>query len=247
MNAEEYSRLYALEDRYWWFVGRRRVASRLLEATQATGPVLDFGCGAGVVLQSLQQSGHEAVGLDSSDLALAFCQKRGLGPLVRGDGERIPLRSNTFGAALALDVFEHIEDDARAYAEVYRVLRPGGVLVLSVPAFASLWGPHDVALHHFRRYRRAELVQRLQQVGFQIDKVSYSVFCLFPVVVLTRFIEKLRSGPPRASLPTVPPWLNRALIALQEFEGRLIARINLPWGSSLVAVARKPSSPEGEA
>ncbi|HEY0868104.1 MAG TPA: methyltransferase domain-containing protein, partial [Fimbriimonas sp.] len=153
---------------------------------------------------------------------------------------KLPIQPASFEGVLGLDIFEHIEDDGAALAEAYRVLKPGGVLVLSVPAFRSLWGPHDVALHHFRRYRRPEMASKLRTAGFRVERCGYSVFILFPVVVAKRMLEKLSTGPPRASLPQFPSWVNRSLIGLQGLESELVSRTNLPWGSSVVAVARKP-------
>ncbi|HSI72822.1 MAG TPA: class I SAM-dependent methyltransferase [Fimbriimonas sp.] len=251
MNREEYTKMFELEDQYWWFVGRRRLALDLLQAAphpqplspggeRGVGSILDIGCGTGVVSRELQKRGR-VLSLDMSDLALGYCRQRGLTECVRGDGTRLPLRGGQFDAIVGLDIFEHIEDDLAAFRECFRVLEPGGVLVLSVPAFASLWGPHDVALHHFRRYRKAEMKKKLESAGFRVERCSYSVFFLFPVVVLTRIIEKGRTGPARASLPPVPRWLNSALIWLQQVEATLIAswKLDLPWGSSVVVVARK--------
>lgn len=244
MNPDEYGRMFDLEDRYWWFVGRRRLALRLLDRERPSGttrPTLDLGCGTGVVLQELPSDMHP-VGIDMSPIALQFCRRRGLSRLIRGDATALPNPDEAFDAIISLDVFEHVEADRRALSEAFRALAPGGLLVLSVPAFQSLWGPHDVALMHYRRYTRKELRALLTEAGFTVVRLSYSVFFLFPVVVIVRFFEKRKKGPAKASLVAVPAWLNSALIALQSFEAWLIGRLPLPWGSSLIAVARKPGA-----
>lgn len=245
MNSEEYDRMYRLEERYWWYVGRRRLALRLLRRFGGQNPtVLDLGCGTGVVTLELGQVARP-IGADFSPRALEYCQMRGLSPLVRLRGEALPMASDSVEAVISLDVFEHIQDHRAAFQESFRVLQPGGILVLSVPAFRSLWGPHDVALHHFRRYRRAEIVGELCASGFEIERASYSVFFLFPLVWLIRQIEKSKRGPAEASLPGVPDWLNQGLVGLQSLEASLIERIALPWGSSVVVVARKPKRSRG--
>jgi SAM-dependent methyltransferase len=246
VNPGEYDKMYELEDHYWWFVGRRQLALGLLRESIRGGKsqydVLDLGCGTGVVARELSTFAHPLC-LDFSEIALDYCARRGLQRLVRGDGARMPLSDESFDGIVGLDIYEHIEDDLEAFRESYRVLRPGGVVVLSVPAFGFLWGPHDVALHHFRRYRRREMRCKLEAAGFVVERCTYSVFFLFPLVVLTRIFEKMRTGPAKASLPAVPSWLNKLLIRLLDFEGRLIydRKLSLPWGSSVVAVARKPA------
>lgn len=245
MQAEEYRRMYELESHYWWFVARRRLALGLLRgglrsrAETERLQTLDLGCGTGAVLEELTAF-SEPIGLDMSPLALRFCRERGLKRLLIGRGEWLPLRSETLDAVIALDVFEHIDDHSAAFREAARALKPGGVLVLSVPAFKSLWGPHDVALMHFRRYRRSEVHRQLEAAGLEVERLSYAIFFLFPLVATIRFFEKRRRGAPRASLPDLPRWLNRFLIGLQAVEAALIRWFSLPWGSSVVAIARKP-------
>lgn len=241
MNPDEYTKMRQLEDHYWWFVSRRRLALDLWRRFAPSGVVLDLGCGTGAVGAEIARS-SAVVGLDFTRLALRHASERGLRSLVQGDGARLPFRSGSFSAVVALDIFEHIENHEAAFAEAARVLRPGGVLVLSVPAYRWLWGPHDVALHHFRRYTRSWVSRSLTQAGLEPVVVSYSVFFLFPVVILERLWGKLRRGPARASLPPVSSLGNRLLVRLMAWEARGVVHPGWPWGSSVVAVARKPKN-----
>ena len=240
MQTEEYQKMRDQEDHYWWFVARRRLALTLLaDSVRPDATVLDLGSGTGAVLAELQAR-YQAVGMDFSPHALAFSRERGLKLLVGGDAEACPFADASFDAVVTLDTLEHVRNDAKAVSEIYRILRPGGVLIMNVPAFRWLWGPHDVALMHFRRYTKPQVCALLRSAGLDVKRASYSVFLLFPVVVAIRILERFRRGPAKVRLPNVSSGLNRRLLGLMEFEGRLWQRGNLPYGSSLVAIATKP-------
>ncbi len=225
------------EDHYWWFVARRQLALRLFNLRDE-GEILDVGCGTGALLAALPAD--RSIGLDFSEEALVHCAKRGLKNTVHADAQSMPFQSERFSTIVSLDTLEHVPDDRVALREMARVLRPGGTLVLNVPAFRWLWGPHDVALHHHRRYTRPELRAKLLEAGLIVDRISYSVFFLFGFVVLARLVDRFRGGPAKVRLPEVSQGTNKFLIRLMELEADLLMRFSLPLGSSVVAVARKP-------
>ena len=239
MNVDEYGKMREAEDHYWWFVSRRRLALALLDRfSPGARRVLDVGSGTGALLSELQNRTW-AAGLDYSPLAVRFCQERRLTNLMVGNAERVPVRPGSLDAVVSLDTLEHVADHEAAVRSIARSLKPGGVLVLNVPAFRWLWGPHDVALMHHRRYRKSEVRAMLQRHGLRVEKLSYSVFLLFPVVILIRLLDKFKRGPAKVSLPKVSGPTNRFLVKLQDMEARWILAGSLPWGSSVVAVARK--------
>jgi SAM-dependent methyltransferase len=246
VNAAEVRKMYELEDSYWWFVARRELACRLLRKHHK-GPlrILDIGCGTGAGLQAFGRLGT-AVGVDNSPLALSCCQARGQKLIVMGDAQRLPFREGTFDAALLLDVLEHIADDAAAVREAVRVLRPGGMLVLTVPAVPALWSEHDEALAHRRRYLRGGLLKVLRAHRVRIALLSYAILALFLPIFLFRMMQRIaRSGragrerTKKTAVIVVPRLLNDSFLALLRIESVLMMRVPLPFGVSLVAVARK--------
>jgi SAM-dependent methyltransferase len=243
MNPGEYQKMREQEDTYWWFVSRRQLALALLDQNLAPNAIiLDVGCGTGAVLTELKSRGT-AVGIDLSHDALQFSAQRGLQNLVYGNAEQLPFATATFDAVVSLDTIEHVPADNQAAAEIFRALKPGGIFIMNVPAFAWLWGPHDIALMHQRRYTQLQVANLLKSQGFIIHKLSYSVFFLFPAVIVRRLIERLRGGEPKVTLPQFSPFTNRLLIKLMRAESWLIQRLSLPWGSSVVCVAQKPPEP----
>lgn len=208
---------------------------------RAPGPLLDLGCGTGAATQYFVQThpDRDVIGADFSPEALRFARGRGLDRLVMADAEALPFPDARFGAAVCLDLLEHVRDDHKAAREVFRCLEPGGIFILNVPAYRWLWGSHDVALMHYRRYSGREVRALLEGAGFQVERLSYSIFLLFPLVLAQRLVAKVRRSE-GVKMPRVSDRMNARLIKLLDFEGGLVQRMRLPWGSSLTAVARKP-------
>ncbi len=244
--------MHRLEDGYWWYGARRALIVRLLKqhgAPGGNGKILDIGCGTGAMLDDLAPFG-DVTGADFAPEALAFCRKRGaaMSPargyqLARADVRRLPFASNTFRVVTAMDIVEHIDDDKAALREIARVLTPGGSVFITVPAFRSLWSEHDEALHHFRRYTAPHLRDVCQRSGLRVEKLSYTVTALFPIIWAYRQVSNLvpkRAGrEKKANLVAVPPAVNATLRTLSDWESALVERVNLPFGVTVACVARK--------
>ena len=247
METELFGRFFEVEDRHWWFVGRRRIVLDQLaraipraDARYPGGPdgcrrVLDIGCGTGGVLAHLGEFG-QAYGIDPSPEATQYCHERGL-PVALGSGMELPYQDQTFEAVLALDVIEHVEDDVRLLREARRVLRPGGVAVLTVPALPWLWSSHDVVNHHYRRYVRATLESAVCAAGLAPEKISYYNSLLLPLAVTRKVMHRMNGTGDH--LETLPGPANGVLRAILGAEKPLIGKVNLPIGASLVCTARR--------
>lgn len=254
MNVAEYERMYRLEDSYWWFVARHRLVEALLR-TRYGAPVsrpcpltiLDIGCGTGAMSARIGRWGR-VVSADFSPLALQFSRRRGLTHLVGADAMRLPLGCDRFDVLVAMDMLEHLPDDCRALEEFYRVLKPGGRVFATVPAYPHLWSEHDVALMHHRRYQRREVQERFTAAGFEVEKLSHTMTLLYPLVAMQRRMNAARPphDPPQAAMPLFPAPVNAALTGLLAAENALAQRINFPFGVTIVCVARKPESAGSE-
>lgn len=248
MRPHEHDRMFRAETAHFWFVGTRGVILRLLEG--ALGPramsarILDLGCGTGYTLSRLPR-GMAAVGLDYSSHALTLAAQRAPGvELVRGSAYALPFADRSFDAVLALDVLEHLDDDQLAAREIARVLSPGGVAVVAVPAVRWLWSEHDVALEHRRRYHLGELETVLEQAGLEVAHASYYNTLLFPLVAARRLSARVLPSPPaddpKSDLVTPPGPINRALAGILAFERFVVPRVRVPFGVSCFAVVRRP-------
>lgn len=242
MHSEEYERMYRLEDSYWWFVGRHELALGFMREafpSRSDLTVLDIGCGTGAMSKKLTPWGR-VVSADYSSLALSYSRRRGLDRLCVSDAMRLPFQSATFDVVFALDVLEHVKDDEAALCEIQRVVKPGGLVMATVPAYQSLWSSHDVALMHYRRYVAHQVAERVTRAHLRVRRLSYAMTLLFPIVWVFRRLLDRRRGEPKASLVNVPGFANSLLIHLLGIENALIRHVRLPFGVTVFCMAERP-------
>lgn len=240
MQPAEYDRMFAQEDTYWWFVGRRRLILSLIRrhfGDRNDLSVLDIGCGTGAMSSDLSRFAS-VTSVDMSAIALSYTHKRGLQRLCCANAERLPFASASFDAIVALDLLEHVPDDHGAAHEFARVLRPGGCLFATVPAYRFLWSGHDLALMHKRRYTTREFEKLMDEARLNVVRLSYAMTVLFPAVWLVRLGER-RLREPRSSVRPLPGPINAALSAVMSAENCWLQRWNLPFGVSVLCVAQR--------
>ncbi len=238
-----------MEDVHWWFVGRRRILLQVLN--RYLGPdgsharrILDVGCGTGTMLTYLASYG-KVEGVDIDEEAIGYCRERGLEDVRLGEAANLPFGDGSFDLVTALDVVEHLEDDVAAFREMKRVLRPGGHILVTVPAHRFLWGDQDEVNMHKRRYVARELRDRLAESGFDVVRVSYMNALLFAPIAAARLLRRLehrvRPRTPHQSdfrYPAPGP-VNPLLAAVFAAEGPVLTRVNIPFGVSILALAQK--------
>jgi SAM-dependent methyltransferase len=248
MHKEFYAEYYDIEDKHWWFVGRRHVLLAILDSylkpgrtRRVPGRILDVGCGTGTMLSYLSRYGR-AQGIDADEEAVRFCLERGVRNVQQVTSSILPFEDNIFELVTMLDVLEHIDDDAAMLRELHRVLRPSGMLLVSVPAYQFLWGPQDEISNHKRRYVARTLRGRLVEAGFRVRRLSYFNTFLFPVITAIRLLRPYRPGSPNLKSDftmTRPGPANKLLGRLFGLEAPIVRRLNLPFGVSILALAQK--------
>lgn len=252
MEHEHQERYYELGKSYWWLAGKYRVLrdvlQRVFRPAAGRARVLDLGCGPGNMLDILGVHG-DVFGSDYSSDALRFCVQRGYRRLFRADFHNLPLRSGSFDLVTCCDVLEHLSDDRRAIGELARILKPGGQLLATVPAFQFLWGDHDTLYGHHRRYRAPELRARLADAGLEIQRLTYFEPAYLVPLWLYRNFKKLvmRRGDlaQRDDFVRLFPPLNALLARLIAAERFALRYFDFPFGVTLLAVARRPEVDAG--
>ena len=243
------------EDKHAWFAGRTRAILKYLDTEmpqRSSGKerlVLDVGGGAGNMAHHLAHFGH-VINLDANPRPLAVAQQRGIDS-IEALGNQMPFDDNVFDLVALLDTVEHIPDEFGVFEECLRVLKPGGKLMVTVPALMWLWSYNDVINEHQRRYTAPELKQKLKATGFRVKRISYNNFFLFPLIASIRL---LRPYDPELESPhlteeeevyqvemePIPEPANTLLHGVYWLEAQILQRISLPIGNSVLAIAEKP-------
>jgi SAM-dependent methyltransferase len=238
--------MFEAEEAQWWYVGQRAIAHALLEPALAhLAPrrrlrLLDAGCGTGGNLPHLEGMGW-AMGVDVAREAMVGCRARGV-RAARANLQALPFPDAVFDVVVSLDVIYHawVVDDEAAVEEMGRVLRPGGVMLIRVPALKILWGAHDETVQSRHRYTRRELVRLLERRGLRVVRATYANTFLFPLLLVRRSLDRVlgRTGSDVGFLPAPLEWLFRRLLLS---EAALVRRgLTLPVGASVIALARRP-------
>ena len=244
MDRAVFDRMAELDQNHWWFTARRRILASVIARIvkpPKDARILEVGAGTGHNLAMLSQFGVvEASELD--DHARTLAEQR-LGRPVHAaalpDLSMFP--SASFDLAALLDVLEHVVDDRGALGAIHSRLKPGGKLLLTVPANPWMWSAHDVAHHHHRRYRKSEIAALARDAGFEIELLSPFNSLLFPAVAAARAVGKLRGHDSADdAMPSAP--VNRMLDRIFGAEAGLIGRVPMPFGVSLVGVFRRPAA-----
>lgn len=231
----------ALEDTYWWFLGRREVIRRLINS-RLSGPlrILDWGCGPGGNYHMLSRFGG-VTSVDASDSSLYLCRERGMPNVIKACTLQDFPTETRFDLVTNFDVLEHIEDDEGFVRDLRTVLEDNGHVLVTVPAHQFLWSDLDRLLGHVRRYSKSDLVKCFEKAGYTVIVASYFNSFLAAPFIAVRWMQ-MRSG--RAATleqfaVKLPQWLDNLFLLLLTIEALLVPRIQLPFGTSIILLAKK--------
>ena len=246
MEKSEYEIMYNLESSYWWFLGKQFLVEDQLRRLGVDPPnrcrILDIGSGTGLNVKTLEKFGN-VCGLERSSEAIRFLRRRGVRNVICSDANStLPFRDGVFSAVTCLDVLEHLEQDEFLLTEMHRVCRPGGYIFITVPAFRIFWSPHDIALHHKRRYSKEAMLLRIKNIGCRVVKATYYNMILSIPIWLIRKLKSAASINDHSQsdffLP-LPGFLNKSLGLLFKLEITILRYFNYPFGVSLLVILQK--------
>jgi SAM-dependent methyltransferase len=248
MDRQMYEAHDQLEATHWWFVARANIIMSLLRhelnGSVAQPRILDLGCGTGGMLLHLRTLGA-AAGVDASPDAVAIArEKTGTDVRLGSLPHDVPFDRGTFDVVTVLDVIEHVDDDVASLQTTFDMLRPGGLLVCTVPAHQYLWSEHDVLNEHKRRYSKDELRTKIENTGYTLRMLSFYNMFFYPPVAALRLMRRNRTEH-KPQLGIVPGPINALFTSLFASEKHLLKIASLPIGVSLIAIAQKPESKKG--
>ncbi|AFY53648.1 methyltransferase family protein [Rivularia sp. PCC 7116] len=246
MEKDFYLQYASVEDKHWWFVARRQIIQQVIcgLSLPKNAQILEAGCGTGGNLQMLSSYGVVSA-MELDEVACQLANQRQITQVKRGHlPDKIPFNSS-YDLILILDVIEHLDDDLSALEALYYKLKPGGYLLVTVPAYQFLWSEHDEINHHKRRYRLKNLINLVKKAKYQVSYSSYFNTFLFPLIAIVRSLAKLlpKQNKHQTSSDLVVPSksVNKFLKWLFASERYLIDKLSLPFGVSILLLARKPS------
>ncbi len=244
MNKQEYKNIFNLEERHFIYQSTHRNIMALLKQFLPRNKnltILDAGCGTGLLMQKLKSFGL-VYGVDNNSQGLIFCKKRGLTNLKKASVNNLPFFKNTFDVITCVDVLYHKDvNGQKTLSEFFRVLKPGGLIILKVPAHENLRGKHDIFVHTRQRYKINELKKEILKQNFNIVFISYGHQILYPIVLVKRFWERILHSPESSDVAMPALLINHILINLGKLETKVMLKTGLKNGISIYAVARKPN------
>lgn len=237
-----------LETYYWWFVGRRKILEKMLQKYFGGKnlEILDWGCGPGGNFPVLSKFGR-VTGVDLSDEALRLCREKGFNNVAKAgtleEFSVLPVNQGNgkYDLITAFDVLEHIGDDVKFLKDVKNLLKPGGHILMTVPAYQFLWSELDIVLKHYRRYRAGEVSSKLEGAGYEVKKISYFMSFLAPLIFVYRTGRKIfgLEDQPKFTYIEFPRFINNLFIKLNYLEAVLMNFVRLPFGISIIVLAKK--------
>lgn len=237
--------MFRVEQNHWWYLGMQHITETLLHGrypNRTNLEILDAGCGTGFAMTGYLPNYGTVTGIDISPLALDFCFTRGAIRLGRGSVLNLPFADSSFDLVTSFDVLyeDSVPDDSAVLNEFFRVLRPGGRVFLRLPAYDWLRGQHDRVIHTARRYQRTQVASMLQSSGFEVELASHANMFFFPIALIKRAFDQLfKDRPPTSDLEFPVGLVNTLLGNILSLEAPLIAKYGLPFGLSVIAIAKK--------
>ncbi len=242
MENAEYIKMGELEKKHWYFAAKRKFIDLVIKKYVRSGEsvkILDVGCGTGAVLEQMASKNFLVSGIDMNDTALEYCRQKGFS-VEKGFADRMPYSAETFDIVFALDVLEHLDNPELAVKEVKRVLKPGGLFIVTVPAHQWLWSYHDESLHHKKRYNKSDLNALLSADLTVLQNSWIHGFILLPAIMLRLLKNILGNKNAGSDVKESSVFVNYVMSLVYFVELNVFKLLGtLPFGLSVLAVAKK--------